>query len=200
MKKILILFAHPALEKSRVNKKLVSIAKKTEGITFRDLYEIYPRFDIDVKREQKLLLEHDIIIFHHPFYWYSCPPLLKQWIDLVLEHGWAYGSKGNALAGKAGLNIITAGGREIAYTKEGLNKHTVWEFLAPFRQSFALCKMVPLPSFVIYGTHRLDKEGIERSAADYRKVLEMLRDEKLDEAQLQKIQYLNDLLTPEAEA
>ncbi|MDF7639407.1 NAD(P)H-dependent oxidoreductase [Lactobacillus sp. ESL0791] len=24
-----------------------------------------------------------------PFYWYSCPPLLKKWEDDVLEHGWA---------------------------------------------------------------------------------------------------------------
>jgi len=200
MKKILILFAHPALEKSRVNKKLVSIAKKMEGITFHDLYEIYPRFDIDVKREQKLLLEHDIMIFHHPFYWYSCPPLLKQWIDLVLEHGWAYGSKGNALAGKSGLSIITAGGREFAYTKEGINKHTVWEFLAPFRQSFALCKMVPLPAFVVYGTHRLDDAAIEKCASDYGKILEILRDEKFDEAKLQNTQYFNDLLTSEGDA
>lgn len=27
----------------------------------------------------------------HPFYWYSTPALLKEWQDLVLEHGWAYG-------------------------------------------------------------------------------------------------------------
>ncbi|MDP5062318.1 MAG: NAD(P)H-dependent oxidoreductase [Maribacter sp.] len=23
-------------------------------------------------------------MWHHPRYWYSCPPLLKQWIDMVL--------------------------------------------------------------------------------------------------------------------
>lgn len=194
MKRILILFAHPALEKSRVNKKLVSVAKAIEGITLHDLYENYPRFDIDVEREQNQLLEHDIIIFHHPLYWYSCPPLMKQWIDLVFEHGWAYGSKGNALLGKFGLNIITVGGREIAYSKDGLNKHTIREFLTPFRQSFALCKMVPLPSFVIYGTHRFDSQAIEKSAEDYKKVLEVLRDEEVSIDELNKVEYLNNLL------
>ena len=69
-------------------------------ITFHDLYEKYPDFNIDVENEKRLLADHQIIIWHHPFYWYSAPPLLKQWIDLVLEFGWAYGPGGNALEGK----------------------------------------------------------------------------------------------------
>ena len=52
------------------------------------------------KREQELLLQHKIIVWQHPFYWYSSPALLKEWIDLVLEHGWAYGRKGDMLKGK----------------------------------------------------------------------------------------------------
>ena len=51
----------------------------------------------------------------HPFYWYSTPALVKQWEDLVLEHGWAYGSQGHALRGKRLLSIISAGGRAEAY-------------------------------------------------------------------------------------
>ena len=69
-------------------------------ITFHDLYEKYPDFNIDIENEKKLLADHQIIIWHHPFYWYSAPPLLKQWIDLVLEFGWAYGPGGDALEGK----------------------------------------------------------------------------------------------------
>ena len=38
-----------------------------------------------------------LIIWHHPIYWYSCQPLLKQWIDMVLEFQWAYGPGGAAL-------------------------------------------------------------------------------------------------------
>lgn len=85
MRKILVLFAHPRFAYSVVNKAIISPVSGIPGVTFHDLYEKYPDFNIDVKFEQQLLPEHDVIIWHHPFYWYSCPPLLKQWIDLVLE-------------------------------------------------------------------------------------------------------------------
>ncbi len=83
MPNVLILFAHPKFERSRVNKALVDKIKNKEGVTFHDLYEYYPDFNIDLLKEKKLLLEHYVVVWHHPLYWYSCPPLLKQWIDLV---------------------------------------------------------------------------------------------------------------------
>ena len=76
MAKVLVLFAHPAYEKSRVHKRLNLHVRGLEAVTFRDLYENYPDLDIDVKKEQQLLLEHDIIIFQHPFYWYSSPAII----------------------------------------------------------------------------------------------------------------------------
>ena len=85
MTKILILFAHPLYEKSRIHKALKKAIPETSDITFRDLYELYPDFNINIKQEQQLLIDHDIIIWQHPVYWYSVPPLLKQWIDMVLE-------------------------------------------------------------------------------------------------------------------
>ena len=104
--RILVLFAHPVQHKSRVNKELVSAIQGIEGITFHNLYEDYPDFHIDVKREQELLLSHDIFVWQHPFYWYSAPAMLKEWIDLVLEHGFAYGRTGKALEGKQGSKDI----------------------------------------------------------------------------------------------
>src|SRR5215218_7480326 len=115
MAKLLLLFAHPALEKSRVHSRFIKNLDRIPGLRFHDLYEAYPDFDIDVKREQKLMAEHDIIIFQHPFYWYSGPALLKQWQDLVLEYNWAYGSEGKALTGKRTLNIISCGGSRESY-------------------------------------------------------------------------------------
>lgn len=73
MKSVLILFAHPKYEQSRINKALVENIKHLEGVTFHDLYEHYPDFNIDRAFEKKLLIQHDIIVWHHPFYWYSCP-------------------------------------------------------------------------------------------------------------------------------
>ena len=46
--KILILFSHPLFEKSHANKALVDNIPISENITFHDLYEEYPDFDIDV--------------------------------------------------------------------------------------------------------------------------------------------------------
>ena len=67
--RILVLFAHPALEKSRVNRRLVQAVRDLDGVTLHDLYEAYPDLDIDVAREQELLTLHDVIVFQHPFYW-----------------------------------------------------------------------------------------------------------------------------------
>lgn len=179
-RKILILFAHPALEKSRVNRHLVRAVCDLDGVTFSDLYERYPDFDIDVKREQELLAAHDVIVLHHPFFWYSTPAIIKEWEDLVLEHGWAYGHEGNELRGKLALNAMTAGGREEAYTTDGLNRLTVRDFLAPIEYSFRLCGVDYLPPFVVHGTHRLDEQEILAHAEDYRRVVEALRDDTID--------------------
>jgi putative NADPH-quinone reductase len=96
-KRTLLLFAHPAYQKSRVNRHLLAAAQQVEGVHIHDLYEEYPNFHIDVPREQNLLLEHDVVVFQHPFYWYSCPALLKEWLDLVLQHGFAFGDEENAV-------------------------------------------------------------------------------------------------------
>src|SRR5262249_14316575 len=125
MRRILILFAHPVLERSRVNRRLLSAVRDLPGVTVHDLYDAYPTLYIDAKRAQRLLLEHDVIVFQHPFYWYSTPAILKEWQDLVLEHGWAYGRSGTQLRGKITLNAITTGGPETAYGRGGYNRFTI---------------------------------------------------------------------------
>ncbi len=65
MAKVLILFAHPVLEKSRVNRRLIRAAENIDNVTLNDLYEEYPDFDVDIKREQQLLIEHEVIILSH---------------------------------------------------------------------------------------------------------------------------------------
>ena len=115
MKKILINFAHPAKSKSKINRALRQAVEKLENVTINDLYANYPDFMIDVKREQCLCEAHDVIVFQYPFYWYQAPSIVKEWFDLVLEHGWAYGVNGNALKGKVFVQVITAGGDEASY-------------------------------------------------------------------------------------
>ena len=156
--KVLILFAHPALQRSRVNNRLLRAVQGLPGVTVNDLYERYPDFLIDVPREQDLLVEHDVVVFQHPMYWYSSPALLKEWQDLVLEYGFAYGSGGTALAGKTAFSAISTGGSRDAYQRGGLNHFRIRELLTPFEQTCRLCGMRYLPPYVTYATHRLKRE------------------------------------------
>lgn len=178
--KILILFAHPALQRSRVNRKLIEGLDAIEGVTFHDLYELYPDMYIDVDTEQKLITNHDIIIMHHPFYWYSTPAILKEWQDLVLSHGWAYGHEGRALQNKIMFNAITTGGPERAYCEEGSNHYTLRQLLAPIEQSARLCGVNYLPPFAVHGTHLMTEETIAGHAADYQRLLRGLTTGRLD--------------------
>ena len=167
MPRVLVLFAHPALEKSRVHRRMVAHVPGRAELTFHDLYEAYPAFDVDVPREQALLAAHDFVFMQFPFYWYGTPALLKQWEDLVLEHGWAYGSDGRALAGKRLLCAVTTGGRAAAYEHEGYNRLTVREFLAPLEATARLCRMEFMEPWVVSGTHRLDPPEIDEHARRY---------------------------------
>jgi glutathione-regulated potassium-efflux system ancillary protein KefG len=177
---ILILFAHPALQKSRVNRRLITFVRDIEGVTFHDLYEAYPDFHIHIKREQDLLVTHDIIVLHHPIFWFSTPAIIKEWFDLVLVHGWAFGRDGNALKGKKLLSVISTGGRESLYQKKGFHGHTIDEFLFPIKQTARVCKMDYLPPFVVYGTHTLTPEEINRHGEVYRAIITALRDNEID--------------------
>lgn len=179
-RRILVLFAHPALHKSRVNRRLVDAVRDLPGITIHELYEAYPDLDIDVSYEQELCERHDLIVMHHPFFWYSTPAILKEWQDLVLEHGWAYGTEGRALEGKLMMSAVTTGGRGEAYQPEEFNRFTIRQFLAPIEQTAALCRMEYLPPFVVHGTHALGEPAILAHAGDYRRVLVGLRDGTLD--------------------
>lgn len=177
---VLVLFAHPALEKSRVNEAMGRAVAGMPGVTFCDLYEQYPAFDIRVAEQQALLEAHELIVLQHPFYWYSSPAILKEYQDLVLTHGWAYGTHGTALRGKRVLQVITTGGSESAYSPEGLNRYTIRELLRPFERTAALCGMEYLPPFVAHGSLNMDDDDIARHAREYRAVLEALRDGRLN--------------------
>ncbi len=179
--RILILFAHPVLEKSRVNRQLIDAVDGLDHVTIHDLYEAYPQFDIDVAREQQLLVNHDIIVFQHPLYWYSSPAILKEWQDLVLEYGFAFGQEGTALQGKKCFSAITTGGTKAAYCRQGYNFYSIRELLTPFEQTARLCGMEYLPPFVVYGTHQLrETSQIAPHADRYRSLITAIRDRTID--------------------
>ncbi|MEM6525081.1 MAG: NAD(P)H-dependent oxidoreductase [Bacteroidota bacterium] len=139
--KILHLVFHPDLKNSRVNriwkKQLEESGKIT---TSRDMYLEYRDFYIDVEKEQELLMAHDRIVIQFPLYWYSMTPLLKKWLDDVLEYGFAYGRAGNKLKGKDLQMIVSAGGQEKYYS--GFDMYcTIHDLLRPFQLTANLAQM-----------------------------------------------------------
>ena len=194
-RRILVLFAHPSLDRSEVNRPLAEAVSNLDEITLVDLYAEYPDFQIDVDREQERILAHDVIVFLHPLYWYSTPAILKEWQDLVLEHGFAYGSEGTALQGKILFNALTAGGLEAAYQAEGYNHFTIRELLHPIEQTAALCGMTYLPPFALFGSRTAVEEGrVSQHVADWIRVLKALRDNQLDIDAARQLPLLNSNL------
>jgi glutathione-regulated potassium-efflux system ancillary protein KefG len=181
MPKLIVYYAHPGHKHSQANKAMVAEAKKVAGVTFVDLYAEYPRFEIDVDREQQRLLDHDVILFQFPMFWYSTPSLIKEWQDLVLEHGFAYGAGGDKLAGKCMILAVTAAGQKEAYTRQGYQKYPIRTFLTPLEQTAKLCHMDFSAPYVLYGSLRAPEEGlVESHATGYRYLLEAIRDDRYD--------------------
>lgn len=197
MDKILILLAHPRFERSRAGRALHDAVQDLPFVTIHDLYELYPDFNIDKDREQNLLLHHRIIACQHPIYMYSIPALLKQWVDIVLEHGWAHGQGGGSLKDKLIFSAITSGGSRESYGPDGFNRYSLPEFLRPLEQTASLCNMIWLPVFAVQGVYLQSAEQMKQHAAQYRTLLKRLAAGDFETGHMRQYVYLNDWLSAE---
>lgn len=196
MTRVLVYYAHPGQRFSHANQAMADAARAVEGIAFVDLYADYPRHDIDVEREQQRLLDHDVIVFQFPLYWYSTPSLLKEWQDLVLQHGFAYGHEGDKLAGKTLMLAVTAGGSQEAYTPKGYQHYPLRTFLTPLEQTARLCKMSFAAPYVLHSALQGESsDEVARHAAGYAELLRAIRDDAYDfaTAESQEIVTCDDL-------
>lgn len=192
---VLILFAHPSQHRSEVNLPLARVSRSLENVTLVDLYAEYPDYCIDIEREQQRLREHDVIVFMFPLYWYSTPAILKEWQDLVLEYGFAYGHDGKELHGKRLLCAITAGGTENAYRASGYNHYSIRELLRPIEQTATLCGMIYLPPYALFGSRTaVEDDKVEEHVERWRQILECLQRDQLDIGRAAQADKLNDCL------
>lgn len=168
----LVIFAHPAIQRSRANAALLEVARRRPDVTLHDLYRKYPDFLIDVPAEQKTLLAHQLIVLQYPLYWYSCPALLKEWFDAVLLHGFAFGRTGTQLRGKTLMVAVTAGGDHHAYRPEGMNRFSMAEFLRPVEATAHLCGLQWAQPFVLHDAIRITEEDRKLAADAYEAHLE----------------------------
>jgi glutathione-regulated potassium-efflux system ancillary protein KefG len=181
MARLIVYYAHPGHKHSHANRNMARTAARVDGITFVDLYAEYPRFDIHVRAEQQRLLDHDLILLQFPVFWYSTPSILKEWQDLVLEHGFAYGKDGDKLTGKRMMLAVTGAGPEHAYTHKGYQHYPLRTFLTPLEQTARLCGMrFPAP-YVLYASLLAPNAGLVEPHVDgYRQLLEAIRDDRYD--------------------
>ncbi|MCG8369846.1 MAG: NAD(P)H-dependent oxidoreductase [Proteobacteria bacterium] len=188
MARLIVYYAHPGHKYSHVNRYMARAAGAVEGLTFVDLYRDYPRFDIDVNAEQQRLLEHDVILFQFPMFWYSTPSIVKEWEDLVLEHGFAYGAGGDRLQGKRMMLAVTMAGPDDAYTDAGYQHYPLRTFLTPLEQTARLCGMrFPAP-YVLFAALRAPDAGFVDPHVDgYRRLLEAIRDDRYDFAAAERM-------------
>ena len=165
---VLLVLAHPALERSRANQALMQAALELPTVALNDLYETYPNFLVDVAREQKRLVPHDVIALQFPIYWYATPSLLKEWIDAVWLHGFAYGETGHALDGKTLFVACTAGSPEADYRAGGAHRYGIDEFLRPLERTAALCRMIWAKPFVLHESRKQDDAALAAEARRFR--------------------------------
>lgn len=178
-----------------MNQPLFETARRVEGVTAVDLYADYPDFSIDIDREQARLVAHDVIVFQHPLYWYSAPALMKEWQDLVLEHGFAYGHDATALRGKVFLNAITTGAKPEAYSETGMNHAELRSLLGPFEKTADLCGMRYLAPFVLFGAGRaLEEDRLAAHRNAYDSLLKALVAGRVDLERAAKAPVLNPVL------
>ena len=167
----LILYAHAAPHRSVVNQRMIAAARELPNVTVRDLYALYPDFDIDPRREQAELEQAELVVFHHPVQWYGMPALLKEWVDVVLEHGWAYGDGGTALRGKGFWLVASTGGARECFAPGRYHGFRFDDFLPPFRQTAALCGMRWLPPLILHDARHAGEAAIADHIAHYRRCL-----------------------------
>jgi glutathione-regulated potassium-efflux system ancillary protein KefG len=168
MSKVLLIFAHPNLESSRVNAALLKKLPVSENFVFYDIYRKNKNYKFDVASEQELLIKHEQVVFQFPFHWYSATPLLRLWFDEVLTHGFAYGSEGKALHGKKFSCVITTGGPAEAYQRSGYNYYTIEELLMPLRQTANLIGMIWQEPFLVQGALSIAQEELDKKSFEYR--------------------------------
>ncbi len=165
---IQLLFVHPFPHRSKVNCALRDGVRDIPGVHVNDLYERYPNFYIDIEREQQALRKTDLLVVQHPFYWYSAPAMLKQWQDVVLEYGFAFGAGGDALRGKDFMSVISVGQNRSSYRPQGHNRHLIDEVLTPYACMANHCGMHYQAPVVAYNSHKLSDVELSDLVEVYR--------------------------------
>jgi glutathione-regulated potassium-efflux system ancillary protein KefF len=93
--------------------------------------------------------------------------MLKEWLDVVLVPGWAYGKPDSVLRGKAYWLVATTGSGLDAYQPGGLHGRPFADFLVPFQQIAALCGMNWIEPLLMHGAAQATEAAVEAHVTEF---------------------------------
>lgn len=167
----LVILGHPSPEDSRVNRHLADSVRGLPDVSVRALAAVRGAAGFDVAAEQEALRAHGTVVLQFPWYWYSVPGILKEWMDQVLTYGFAYGTGGDALQGKRLLVATSTGAPQESYAAAGFNRFTMAELMRPIEATAHLCGMALGTPFVLHGARAVDDAALAAHALRYRSML-----------------------------
>jgi len=117
-------------------------------------------------------MSYERIIFQFPLYWYSCPALLKKWLEDVLSPGFAYGRNGSELGTKLIAKqfgvITTIGGVENMYTPGGIVGSSINDVLKHLQATIEYIGGIYIYPLYIYGCAFVkDESHLKNEVGDY---------------------------------
>ncbi|MDL1913377.1 MAG: NAD(P)H-dependent oxidoreductase [Bergeyella sp.] len=171
MKKTLVIFAHPYLEYASNNEELTKYYENCDSFVFRDIYEEYPDFHIAAFKERKRIHQFDRFIFHFPIIWFGMPPLLRLWVDEVLENKWLNKEEKNPLENKEIFFFITTRGKERSYRRDGKYYYSVDELISGLIVSLKIFRAQIKYIYTVFDSENLTKKEIDLHKQKFAEIL-----------------------------
>lgn len=165
MTQTLILLFHPDIANSRANAALANAAACLPGVEVADLHALYPDGVIDDDAEVARLLAADRIVLQFPLQWYSTPPLLKAWQDLILTRMFYidYEAEGRRLEGRPIMVAVTAGNTAQAYEPGGRNLYPLTDLLRPLEVTANRCGLPWAEPFILFEANKLEAAALSEA-------------------------------------
>jgi len=124
---VLVLVAHPDMQKSTANAALAKAASEVEGVQVINVYD-YP---VTPEAYKEVVTRAKAIVYQFPFWWMSAPHVMKQWTDEVFM-AFSQAEPESLVKGKRMMVCCTTGSPADAYQHGARNKYTVEEYLRPY--------------------------------------------------------------------
>lgn len=165
--KTLVVVSHPEINNSQTQQFLLQGAK-LQDVTW---HQVEALGEIDVEKEQALLMENDRIIFQFPLYWYAAPAGLKNWEDKVLTRNFVYGDGDDNLGDKEFGIVVSTGMPLKEFQRGGSENISIDEIMAPYFAIADRAKMNILPTFTIAQFQYLNDQEQMQLLIDYQRFL-----------------------------